>query len=286
MNIEAGGTFAIGGSLRVHRMGYGAMRLTAAYAQGRSDHSKAPGRVLRRAVELGIDFIDTADSYGPHINEEQIAEVLAPYPTNMVIATKFGTIRTPGDPQRRDYDNSPAYVKKAVEGSLRRLKLDHLPLYQIHRLDGRTPLAESLGALARLRDEGKIGHVGLSEVDLPTLIEAHSILPIATVQNLFNLWDRQHDDVLAWCEANGVGFIPWFPIGGGRRQAADDATVAAIAKSRGVTPTQVALAWLLLRSPTMLLIPGTASVPHLEENVAACNIALDTEEMVRLNEIS
>lgn len=286
MGISAAGTFLIGGMLPVHRMGYGAMRLCGPHAAGWCEDRAAPARVLRRAAELGIDFIDTADSYGPHINEEQIAGALFPYPSTIVIATKGSTLRTPDHPARRDYDNSPAYLRSAVEGSLRRLKLEQLPLYQIHRLDGRTPLSDSLGALADLRREGKIGHVGLSEVDVPTLEAANAIVPIASVQNLFNLWDRRHADVLAWCERQGAAFIPWFPIGGGMKSASTDETVKGIAAAQGVTPTQVALAWLLAHSPAMLLIPGTASIGHLEENVAACDVRLDAAAMARLDTLA
>jgi aryl-alcohol dehydrogenase-like predicted oxidoreductase len=267
-------------------MGYGAMRLCGPHAHDWCEDRSAPHRLLRRAAELGVDFIDTSDSYGPHINEEQIADALAPYPPGMVIATKGSTIRTPDDPARRDYDNSPAYLRAAVEGSLRRLKLEQLPLYQIHRLDGRTPLEDSLGELAELQREGKVAHIGLSEVDAATLETASVIAPIASVQNRFNLWQRQHEDVLEWCEAKGAAFIPWFPIGGGMKSAASDEIVQAVASELGATPTQVALAWLLARSTAMLLIPGTASVDHLEQNVAACDLRLDESMMDRLDALA
>lgn len=283
MGIEKGGAFRIGGTTRVHRMGYGAMRLCGPYAAGWCEDRTAPDRVLKHALSLGIDFIDTADSYGPHINEEQIAAALFPYPAKLVIATKGSTIRTPGDPAARDYDNSPAYLRSAVEGSLRRLKLDRIALYQIHRLDGRTPLDESLGALAELRREGKIGHIGLSEVDLPTLQAANAITPIATVQNLYNLGQRQHQPVLDWCAAQGIGFIPWFPLAGGAA-AAD--TTKEIATGLGVSPGQVALAWLLAKSPAIMLIPGTSSVAHLEQNVAACDLRLSDEDFSTLDSLA
>lgn len=283
MSIEASGTISIGGTRIVHRMGYGAMRLCGPSNLGWCEDTEAPRRVLRRALELGIDFIDTSDSYGPHLNEEQIAAALAPYPPELLIATKGATIRTPGDPARRDYDNSPAYLRGAVEGSLRRLKLERIGLYQIHRLDGRTPLEESLGAMAQLQREGKIAHIGLSEVDVPTLEAAHAIVPIASVQNRFNLWDRTHAPVLDWCEAHDAAFIPWFPLGGGMRSVSDDETVKDIAAELGATPTQIALAWLLQHSAAILLIPGTASVAHLEENVAACDVRLSAEAVARLD---
>ena len=282
MTIDAGGTFCIGGEIVVHRMGYGAMRLCGPFAAGHCDDRTAPARVLRRATELGVDFIDTADSYGPEVNERQIAEALHPYPAGLVLATKGGTIRTPGDPRRRDYDTSPAYLRAAVEGSLRRLRLERIPLYQIHRLDGRTPLEDSLGALEKLRLEGKIGHIGLSEVDVPTLDAAQAIARIATVQNLYNIAERRHQPVVDWCERNGAAFIPWFPLGGGAGSEADG-VAAGIAARLDVSTKQVALAWLLGTSPAMLLIPGTASVDHLEENVAACDILLSADDRARLD---
>jgi len=282
MTIDAGDTFNIGGEFVVHRMGFGAMRLCGPFAAGPCADPVAPSRVLRRAIELGVDFIDTADSYGPAVNEEQIAAALHPYPDGLIIATKGATIRTPGDPRRRDYDNSPAYLRAAVEGSLRRLRLERIALYQIHRLDGRTPLEESLGALERLRGEGKIGHVGLSEVDVPTLEAAHAITRIATVQNLYNLAERRHQSVLDWCERNEAAFIPWFPLGGGRGSDADR-VAEGIGARLGASAKQVALAWLLGKSPAMLLIPGTASVDHLEENVAACDVVLSPDDRASLD---
>lgn len=279
MSVEKSGSFAIGGTTHIHRMGYGAMRLCGAYSAGWCKDRTAPERVLRRAIELGIDFVDTADSYGPHINEEQIAAALHPYPPSLTIATKGSTIRTLGDPARRDYDNSPAYLRGAVEGSLRRLKLERIPLYQIHRFDGRTPMADCLGALADMQREGKIAHIGLSEIDLPILQAAQAITPIATVQNLFNLGNRQHQPVLDWCATQGIGFIPWFPLGGG---GATTEVAQRIADRHGASPAQVALAWLLAKSPVMLLIPGTASVAHLEQNVAACDLSLSDEDIAAL----
>lgn len=285
LSTEAGGTIAFGGEFVVHRLGYGAMRLCGPHNFGWCDDRTAPQRVLRRAVELGVDFIDTADSYGPFINEEQIADSLAPYPAGLVLATKGSTVRDPSDPARRDYDNSPEHLRKAVEGSLRRLRLERLPLYQLHRLDGRTPLAESLGALLDLRTEGKIGHIGLSEVGVDILERASEVAPIAAVQNQYNLWNRGHADTLAWCEAKGIAFIPWFPLGGGIKSAATDERVASIASRVGATTTQVALAWLLAHSKALLLIPGTASIEHLEENVGACGIQLDADAMTILDHI-
>ena len=267
----------VGGDLTVRRMGFGAMRLTGPGIWGPpADHDECIA-VLRRAVELGVNFIDTADSYGPHVSEELIAEALHPYPEDLVIATKGGLVR-PG-PNVWDPDGRPEHLREVCEGSLQRLKLDQIPLYQFHRPDPKVPLEESVGALAALKDEGKIRHVGLSNVSEAQLHLAMRIVPIVSVQNMFNLTDRSAEPVLAVCEIEDIVFIPWRPVDGGTLSSG---AVAEIAKARGCTTSQVALAWLLDRSPVILPIPGTASVAHLEENVAAANLHLTAEEVAIL----
>ncbi|MET0271109.1 MAG: aldo/keto reductase [Sphingomonas sp.] len=284
--VAAAGTFLIGGDLRVHRLGYGAMRLTGPGGWGEpADPAVAPA-LLRRAVTLGIDFIDTAEAYGPEVNERQIADALHPYPPELVIATKGGLRRTltageaaPGS----EIQGSAAAIRSAVEGSLRRLRVETIALYQLHRLDPRVPMAETLGALDDLRRAGKIRHIGLSEVSVAELAAARAITPIATVQNRYNLRQRRHDPVLAACEAAGIGFMPWYPLGGGPSALAGDAAVVEVAGRHGCTCSQVALAWLLARSPVMLPIPGTASIAHLDENAGAGHVRLDAGDMALLD---
>jgi len=237
--------------------------------------------VLRRALELGINLIDTADSYGPEVSERLIGETLHPYPEGLVIATKGGLTR-PG-PGRWKPDGRPEHLREACEGSLRRLKVDRIDLYQLHRIDPRVPAEESLGTLAELREEGKIRHVGLSEVRIEEIQQAREIVPIASVQNRYNLTDRNYEDVLDFCEREGIGFIPWFPLATGNL-ARPGGPLDEMAARRGVAPSQIALAWLLMRSPVMLPIPGTSSVAHLEENVAAADLRLSQEEFEELAE--
>src|SRR5438270_6051557 len=271
------------GDRSVRRLGFGAMRLTGRGIWGPpSDHDEAIA-VLRRAVELGINLIDTADSYGPEVSENLIAEALHPYPDDLVIATKGGLVR-PG-PDEWDADGRPEHLREACEGSLRRLKLERIDLYQLHRPDPSVPFEESVGTLAELRSEGKVAHVGLSNVDVEHLRQAQSIVPIVSVQNRYNIVERRDEDELKTCEAEGLAFIPWFPLKTGEL-AKGGGAVAEIAQARGATPAQVALAWLVAHSPVMLPIPGTASVAHLEENVAAAHLQLSDDEVSALDRAS
>jgi len=280
-NAASAGTFDLGGDLKVVRMGFGAMRITGEGIWGKPEDPEEARTVLRRAIELGINLIDTADSYGPEVSERLIGETLHPYPEGLVIATKGGLTR-PG-PGRWKPDGRPEHLREACEGSLRRLKVDRIDLYQLHRIDPRVPAEESLGTLAELREEGKIRHVGLSEVRVEEIQQAREIIPIASVQNRYNLTDRNYEDVLDFCEREGIGFIPWFPLATGNL-ARPGGPLDEMAARRGVAPSQIALAWLLMRSPVMLPIPGTSSVAHLEENVAAADLRLSQEEFEELAE--
>jgi pyridoxine 4-dehydrogenase len=272
--IPASGSFAIADELAVHRLGFGAMRLTGDGVWGPHDDPEECRAVLRRAVELGVTLIDTADSYGPYVSEEIIAEALYPYPDDVVIATKGGLVRGgPGDWRR---NGRPEHLREACEGSLRRLKLDTIDLYQLHSIDRNVPTEEQIGALVELRDEGKIRHIGLSNVTTDQLAQAMELTDVATVQNRFNLADRASDDVVDTCASYGIGFIPWFPIATGKL-AAPGGVADEVARAHDATPAQVALAWLLRRSPTMLPIPGTSSVAHLEENCAAATVELSDD---------
>jgi pyridoxine 4-dehydrogenase len=273
-------TFTIGGDLHVHRLGYGAMRITGDGIWGPPRDHDAAIAVLKRAVELGIDLVDTADSYGPHVSEQLIAEALLPYPDDLVIATKGGLERTgPGQWPR---NGRPEHLKAACEGSLKNLRVDRIDLYQLHAPDENVPYAESVGALKQLQDEGKIRHIGVSNVSVAQLAEARSIVEVVTVQNRFNLIDREHQDVLDVCERDGLGFFPWAPLEAGDLTQ-PGGVVDEIARVHDATPGQVALAWLLARSPVVLPIPGTGSVAHLEENVAAAALQLDFSELDRLD---
>ncbi len=278
-NAAAAGTFALGGDLFVNRMGFGAMRITGSGIWGEPEDPEEGRAVLRRALELGVNLIDTADSYGPEVSERLIAETLHPYPEGLVIATKGGLTR-PG-PGRWEPDGRPEHLREACEGSLRRLKVDRIDLYQLHRIDPRVPLEESVGTLAKLREEGKIRHVGLSEVDVEELEHAREIVPIASVQNRYSLIDRGYEDMLDFCERESIGFIPWFPLATGNL-ARPSGPLDEMAARHGAAPGQIALAWLLQRSPVMLPIPGTSSVEHLEENVAAVEVRLSREEFEEL----
>jgi pyridoxine 4-dehydrogenase len=280
--VHASGTFEIAGKT-VHRLGFGAMRLTGKGIWGPpADHAECV-QVVRRAVELGVDFIDTADSYGPNYSEEIIAEALAPYSDDILIATKAGLVRT--GPDVWVSVGRPDYLRQQAELSLRRLKLDRIDLFQLHRIDAEVPLADQIGVLKDLQDEGKIGAIGVSEVSVAELTEARTYAEIATVQNLYNLSNRQSEDVLDYAEANGIGFIPWFPIASGEL-ARPDGPVDHVVKATGATPSQVALAWLLARSPVMLPIPGTSKVDHLEENLAAAGVELGAEQVAELTNAS
>jgi pyridoxine 4-dehydrogenase len=274
----AAGTFTLGEDLVVNRLGFGAMRLTGRGILGEPENPEEACRVLRRAVELSVNLIDTADSYGPEISERLVAEALHPYPEDLVIATKGGFTRPRG---RWVPDGHPEHLREACEGSLRRLKVNHIDLYQLHTPDPKIAFEDSVWALALLREEGKIRHVGLSNVGVRELEIAIDIVPIASVQNRYNLSDRSSEAVLQACEREEVGFIPWYPLAKGRL-ARPGGPLDEIAARHDATPSQVALAWLLKHSPAMLPIPGTSSVSHLEENVAAAALELTDEEMAAL----
>ncbi|MGH3036177.1 MAG: aldo/keto reductase [Gaiellaceae bacterium] len=256
------------------------MRLCGPGIRGWPDDRENALRVLRRAVELGANLVDTADSYGPEVNELQVAEALHPYSDGLVIATKGGLVRDER-PGGWPSDGRPEHLREACEGSLRRLRLERIDLYQLHRPDPKVPFEESVGELARLREEGKIRHVGLSNVDVDQLARAQAIVPVVSVQNRYNLADRRSEDVLAACEEQGIAFFPWWPLAVGDL-AEPGGRLDAVARAHGATPAQVALAWLLARSPVVCPIPGTASLEHLEENVAAARLALTDEELATL----
>jgi aryl-alcohol dehydrogenase-like predicted oxidoreductase len=276
---KASGEFSIGGKLPVTRLGYGTMQLTGPGVWGDPKDPDEAVRVLRRAVDLGVNFLDTADAYGPVVAEPLIKKALHPYPADLVIATKVGHTRQgPGiwTPVGR-----PEYLRQQTEMSLRFLGLEQIPLMQLHRIDPKVPLEDQVGELAKLREEGKIRFIGLSEVTVDQLRAASGITPIATVQNLYNLANRSAEELLDYSAANGIGFIPWFPLATGEL-AKPGSPLASLAAKRGATPSQLALAWLLRRSPAMLPIPGTSSVSHLEDNVAAAGITLTEDEYAAL----
>jgi pyridoxine 4-dehydrogenase len=275
----ASGTFLIGGDLPVTRLGFGAMRITGPGVWGDPPDQGEAIRVLRRAVALGVDMIDTADSYGPSVSEELVAEALYPY-DGLTIATKGGFVR-PG-PDKWYPVGLPAYLRQCVEMSLRRLRVETIDLYQLHRIDPKVPTADQMGELDEMRREGKIARIGLSEVSIDQITEARLTAPVVSVQNQFNLMDRKSEDVLEYCEREGLGFIPWNPLAIGRL-AEPEGQVADVADETGDTPSQVALAWLLQRSPVMLPIPGTGSVSHLEENIGAARVELTDDQFAALS---
>ncbi len=275
VNASASGTFAIGGDLTVNRLGYGAMRITGDGIWGEPKDRETAKKVLRRAVELGVNFIDTADSYGPDVSEQLIGEALAPYPKDVVIATKAGLTRQ--GPNQWLPVGRPEYLIQQVEMSLRRLKLERLDLWQLHRIDPKVPVEESLGAIKKLQEQGKIRHIGLSEVKPHEIDKARKIVEIVSVQNQYNLTDRQHEDVVEYCTKHKLAFIPWFPVAAGKL-ARPGGKLDTVAKAHGATVSQLSLAWLLHHSPVMLPIPGTSSVAHLEENVAAAGVKLSDAE--------
>ena len=278
--VPQSGTFHIGGDLPVHRLGFGAMRITGDGIWGEPrDHDEAI-RVLRRALELGINFIDTADSYGPEVSERLIAEALYPYPKGLVIATKAGFDRN--GPNHWTMNGRPEHLRAACETSLRRLRLDCIDLYQLHRIDPAVPAEDQLGVFKDLQVQGKIRYIGLSEVTISQIESARTIVPIVTVQNRYSLADRKYEDVLAYCEREKIGFIPWNPINTGKLGPLDT-KLKDVAKHHCVTTAQLALAWLLWRSAVMLPIPGTSQVTHLEENVAAATIEVDGKELQGLD---
>ncbi|MFL5386631.1 MAG: aldo/keto reductase [Longimicrobiaceae bacterium] len=283
-DASAAGTFRLGGELPVHRIGFGAMRITGKGIWGPPADRGEALRVLRRALELGVNLIDTADSYGPYVSEELIAEALHPYPEGLVIATKAGLER-PG-PDEWTPNGRPEHLRRAIEGSLRRLRVERIDLYQLHRIDPEVPADEQLGVMAELQREGKFLHFGLSETGIEEIEAARRVLPVASVQNRYNLQDRaQWEAVVDYCEREAIAFIPWFPLAAGPL-AREGGPVDRIARRLGATPGQVALAWLLRRSPVMLPIPGTSKVAHLEENVAAAGLELDEQSMRALDEAS
>src|SRR6184192_1856744 len=286
-NMEAGeisarlaGSLSLGGQASVHRLGFGAMRLTGEGIWGPPRNRSEAIAVLRRAVELDVNFMDTADSYGPGVNEELIAEALFPYPKNLIIATKGGWNR-PG-PNQWTHDATPAHLRKAVEGSLKRLRLDRIDVYQLHIPDPVVSFEASVETLAQLRSEGKIRLVALSNVTQEHIERARKIVPIVSVQNRYSFADREWDYVVDYCERNGIAFIPWFPLGAGRVAGE---VLSRVALARRASPTQVALAWLLRRSPIMLPIPGTSSIEHLGENVAAASVRLTDEDYQKLSRV-
>jgi aryl-alcohol dehydrogenase-like predicted oxidoreductase len=283
-DASAAGTLRLGGDLPVHRLGFGAMRVTGKGIWGPPEDREECLRVLRRVPQLGVNLIDTADSYGPHVSEELIAEALHPYPEGLVIATKAGLER-PG-PDQWTPNGRPEHIRKAIDGSLRRLRVERIDLYQLHRIDPDVPADEQFGVMAELQQQGKFRHFGLSEVGVEEIRAAQRVLPVASVQNRYNLQDRtQWEPVVDFCEQEEIAFIPWFPLAAGPL-AREGGPVDRIARELGATPGQVALAWLLRRSPVMLPIPGTSKVKHLEENVAAAGLRLDDGAMRELDEAS
>ena len=279
VTASAAGTIDLGGDLTVNRLGFGAMRITGSGIWGQPPDRDEAKRVLRRAIELEVNFIDTADSYGPEVSEELIAEALHPYPADLVIATKGGLVR-PG-PGRWEPNGQPAHLRETCEASLRRLKLDQIPLYQFHRPDPNVPIAESIGALVELKQEGKIRHIGLSNVTEPDLRKAEKQTPVVSIQNRFNIGDRSSEPLVDLCEQEQMVFLPWAPIlDADRNPAVGDA-----ASRHGASPRQIALAWMLARSPRILPIPGTGTVEHLESNVAAASIKLTAEEVSAINKL-
>ncbi|HEY9000034.1 MAG TPA: aldo/keto reductase [Mucilaginibacter sp.] len=274
--------FTIGGDLTVNRLGYGAMRITGKGIWGPpKDHNESI-RVLKRAVELGVNFIDTADSYGPYVSEELIAEALYPYPTGLVIATKGGLTRT--GPDQWPVNAHPDHLKEALEGSLKRLKVDRIDLYQLHRIDPKVPAEESFEFLKKVQEEGKVKHIGLSEVSVNDIKKAQQYFEVVSVQNMYSVDNRKWEPVLEYCQANNIAFIPWFPLNAGNVEASDK--INQIAEKRNATVHQVALSWLLHHSDNILLIPGTSSVEHLEENMKSAELELSSGDTYVLDSIS
>src|SRR3984957_1814626 len=275
VNAKVSGTFVIGGDLTVNRLGYGAMRITGDGIWGEPKDADGARRVLKRAVELGVNFIDTADAYGPKVSERLIGEALSPYKDGVVIATKGGLTRQ--GPNQWLPVGRPEYLQQQVELSLRHLKVERIDLWQLHRIDPKVLVEESLGVIAKLQKAGKIRHVGLSEVKPHEIDQARKVVKIVSVQNEYNIGDRKHDDVVDYCTKNNIAFIPWFPVAAGKL-AQPGGKLDAAAKKHGATVSQLSLAWLLHRSPVMLPIPGTSSVAHLEENIASADVKLSAAE--------
>jgi pyridoxine 4-dehydrogenase len=275
VHASASGTFTLGGDIHINRLGFGAMRITGEGIWGEPKNAEQAKKVLRRAVELGVNFIDTADAYGPEVSERLIAEALHPYPKDLIIATKGGLTRS--GPNAWAPVGRPEYLQQCVEMSLRRLKVERIDLWQLHRIDPKVPVEESLGIIKKLQQQGKIRHVGLSEVEAHEIEQAQKVLPIVSVQNLYNLSDRKHEPTLQHSEKHKLGFIPWFPVAAGKLARAGGPLDSA-AKRHNATVAQISLAWLLHHSPVMLPIPGTSSVEHLEENIAAAELKLSADE--------
>ncbi len=281
INASASGNFRLGGDLEIHRLGFGAMRITGEGIWGEPKDASQAKKVLRRAVELGVDFIDTSDAYGPEVSERLIAEALHPYPKNLIIATKGGLTRS--GPNQWAPVGRPEYLRQCVEMSLRRLKLERIDLWQLHRIDPKVPVEESLGAIKELQQQGKIRHVGLSEVTPEEIEQASKVLPIVSAQNEYNLGDRKNEKTLQYCEQHQIGFIPWFPVAAGKL-ARPGGPLDQLAKQHHATVAQLSLAWLLHRSPVMLPIPGTSSIEHLEENIGAASLHLSDSEWSRIEQ--
>ena len=282
VNASSAGQLVLGADLTVNRLGFGAMRLTGPGVWGDPPDVPIAVRVLQRAVRLGVTFIDTADSYGPDVSESLIARALYPYPKDLVIGTKGGLVR-PG-PEAWNRDARPEHLRQACEGSLKRLRRDRIDVYQLHAPDPKVPLEDSIGELVRLKSEGKIRHIGVSNVSLQELKRCERLTPIVSVQNRYNLEDRHSDEVLAYCESKGIAFLPWAPIGSGRHASGSGGlrALAKVAERHGITPGQAALAWLLGRSTVMLPIPGTGSIEHLEQNIAAASVRLSPQDLHEL----
>jgi pyridoxine 4-dehydrogenase len=281
-NASAAGTFLLGGDMTINRLGFGAMRITGEGIWGEPKDAEKAKQVLRRAVELGVNFIDTADAYGPEVSERLIAEALYPYPKDLVIATKGGLTRS--GPNRWAPVGRPEYLRQCVEMSLRRLKVERIDLWQLHRIDPKVPVEESLGAVKEMQKQGKIRHVGLSEVTPEEIERAKKTVPVVSAQNQFNLTDRQHEKTLEYCEKNKLGFIPWFPVAAGKL-AQPGGPLDQMAKRHEATVAQLSLAWLLHHSPVTLPIPGTTSVEHLEENLGAATVELSAGEWKQIEEL-
>jgi pyridoxine 4-dehydrogenase len=279
VNAKASGTFSIGGDLVVNRLGYGAMRITGEGIWGEPKDAAESKRVLQRAVELGVNFIDTADSYGPNVSERLIGEALAPYAKGVIIATKAGLTRQ--GPNQWLPVGRPEYLQQQVEMSLRRLKLERIDLWQLHRIDAKVPVEESLGIIKKLQEQGKIKHVGLSEVSVKEIEQARKTIEIVSVQNKYNIEDRAAEDVVDYCTKHNLAFIPWFPVAAGKL-AKPGGKLDEVAKRHGATVSQLSLAWLLQRSPVILPIPGTSSVKHVEENIAAAGVTLSEAEWAEI----
>ncbi|TVT43545.1 oxidoreductase [Hymenobacter setariae] len=274
-------TFTIGGDLTVNRLGYGAMRITGPGIWGPPQDHDESIRVLKRAVELGIDFIDTADSYGPNVSEELIAEALHPYPAGLVVATKGGLLRT--GPNQWPVDASPKHLEEALHGSLKRLKVEQIDLYQLHRIDDKVPAEDTFRFLQKAQQEGLVKHIGLSEVDVDQIKKAQEFFPVVSVQNMYSVDNRKWEPVLDYTREQNMAFIPWYPLAGGNAEALK--ALDQISQKHGATPQQIALSWLLHHSPNILLIPGTSKVNHLEENVKTADIALSEEDMATLDKV-